>query len=295
MLIQIKGRRYCQTRLVEPSACSVSANDCYVLVAPDALCLLVGKAANVVEKAKANEVFDWLRTHKDLGVRAAAVANATKLEDDDDDGSQKHELFYSHLHASSDHGQTTITTDNSGGGGDEDERYELLISDTNMVYVVQCGGDEEVNSDTDVSDDDDEMNESDEDERNDECWLEPIADYWACPLSYAMLDERRVFVFDFGAELYVWTGRYASRRHRRVGWTLARRLYEETGYDYTPCVLSPLGRSARLRAASGPRPAWTIMGRQTQNGESVLFREKFVDWPPLATSPSLKKSQSKTI
>jgi hypothetical protein len=69
MLIQIKGRRYCQARLVEPRVDSLNNGDCFILVTNNrGIFLLIGEHANIIEKSKANELYDWIRLHKDLGV-----------------------------------------------------------------------------------------------------------------------------------------------------------------------------------------------------------------------------------
>jgi hypothetical protein len=120
----------------------------------------------------------------------------------------------------------------------------------------------------DEADTDSDENAPEDDEGNNDdttSWfLEPCADYWASSLSYSMLDERRVFVFDFGAELYAWMGRYASRRARRVGWLLTCQVYN-TGYDYTMCSMSPL----RPACSNAKRPSWTIVGKQVNAQQTI--------------------------
>jgi len=82
-----------------------------------------------------------------------------------------------------------------------------------------------------------------------------------------------VFVFDFGAELYLWTGRLATKALRDAGKRLARDLWA-AGCDYSDCDVSPIDGAER----TGPRPDWGILGRVGQNMETILFREKFLDW-----------------
>ena len=80
-------------------------------------------------------------------------------------------------------------------------------------------------------------------------------------------------VFDFGAELYLWTGRRAERPLREAGQRLARDLWD-AGYDYSDCAVCPVSGASPV----GPRPDWGILGRVGQNMETILFREKFLDW-----------------
>ena len=48
----VSGRRWCQTRLVQPSSTSINSGDCFVLVTPDTVFLWTGQYCNVIEKAK---------------------------------------------------------------------------------------------------------------------------------------------------------------------------------------------------------------------------------------------------
>ena len=49
----------------------------------------------------------------------------------------------------------------------------------------------------------------------------------------------QAFVFDFGAEVYVWTGKKVSFSQRKVAIKLAQELWER-GYDYTDCDINPI-------------------------------------------------------
>uniref|UniRef100_A0A4W5MWN0 Gelsolin-like domain-containing protein n=1 Tax=Hucho hucho TaxID=62062 RepID=A0A4W5MWN0_9TELE len=52
MLMQVKGRRHVQTRLVEPRASALNSGDCFLLVTPQHCFVWMGEFANVIEKAK---------------------------------------------------------------------------------------------------------------------------------------------------------------------------------------------------------------------------------------------------
>jgi len=50
------GRRYCQTRLVEPRPESVNSGDCFVLVTTNCVLLWIGEFSNVIERAKVSVI-----------------------------------------------------------------------------------------------------------------------------------------------------------------------------------------------------------------------------------------------
>jgi len=54
-IINAVGRRYCQTRLVEPKPESVNSGDCFVLVMSKCVWLWIGEFSNIIEKAKVSQ------------------------------------------------------------------------------------------------------------------------------------------------------------------------------------------------------------------------------------------------
>uniref|UniRef100_A0A8B9N271 Supervillin n=1 Tax=Accipiter nisus TaxID=211598 RepID=A0A8B9N271_9AVES len=123
MLLQIKGRRHVQTRLVEPRASSLNSGDCFLLLTPHFCFLWVGEFANVIEKAKASELATLIQTKRELGCRASYIQTIE-------------EGINTHTHAAKDFwkllgGQTSYQ---SAGSPEEDEMYEAAIIETNCIY-----------------------------------------------------------------------------------------------------------------------------------------------------------------
>lgn len=247
MLLHIKGRRHVQTRLVEPTAKSINRGDNYLLITSKTIYNYIGEFSNVIEQSRAADIANYIQQKKDMGCKSAKIVtlSAKDAHTTRRDVQEFWKLLKSEENAIVD-----------AGHPDEDELYEMRIISTNMIYEF-C---------------------------NDE--LVPFTEYWGSIPKIDMLQESKIIVFDFGAEMYVWSGKTASMEQKNKAFKLAQELWKE-GFNYEDCQVCPvtvasvLGardeNQAPLKAAT--RPEWGLFAKITQHTESILFKEKFLDWP----------------
>lgn len=132
--------------------------------------------------------------------------------------------------------------------------------------------------------------------------LVPIKEYWGQVPKIAMLNQTKVIVFDFGSEMYIWYGKNVALESRRRAAQLAQEMFDE-GYNYEECHINPLNAAMYQGArettepatkASNSRPEWAILSKVTQHMETILFKEKFLDWPDYSRVIKVKTPENKS-
>ncbi|KZC07403.1 Supervillin [Dufourea novaeangliae] len=187
MLILIKGRRHVQVKLIEPIAENINSGDNFVLVTKSEVYNYVGKYCNVIEKVRGAKISMTIQQNKDLGTQATQVI--TINEDKVTCTNSQLQKFWNYL------GVETENVDVfDAGHPDEDELYETAMIHTNMMYEMK---DEE---------------------------LVPLDKYWGAIPKIEMLDPNKVLVFDFGSEMYIWSGKGASVDRKKITTNLATEI-----------------------------------------------------------------------
>lgn len=262
MLIHVKGRRHVQTRLVNPTSSSINQGDNYILITPNALYNYVGSYSNIIEQSRACDIVNHIQQTGDMGCKIDRVVTINPKKNSSFSDLQK---FWKLLDASE---EVEIT---NAGHPDEDEIYETSILGTNMIYTVE----------------------------NNE--LVPVDEYWGKIPKIEMLQPSKVFVFDFGTEMYVWSGITAPPDDKRKALSLAKELWSE-GYNYSDCGINPINISEMIGdrnkheacMKAEERPEWGLFAKLTQHRETILFREKFLDWPDYSRVIKVKQSAEKS-
>ena len=136
MLIQVKGRRFCQSRVMPPVAESINSGDCYVLVTPSQVFNWQGKFSNVIERARSAEIAMTILQRKELGCKTAAKVETIEEEKLVSSGRESRR-FWKCLTGSDE----AVKVKEAGPPGEDEVRnfYSCFLAAKYLLYIfVNC-------------------------------------------------------------------------------------------------------------------------------------------------------------
>lgn len=228
MLIQVRGSKTVDVRLVAPAMSSIHENACFVLVHQKNLMKYEGSMSNILERTKASQLCIEILGKSDLNCTSESVITVTE-----DKKSKLSKLLYC--------SENTISNNNNNFQTTL-EPYETSVSKLNLVLRIA-------------------------DDRNAETCSRRER------VSYNIMQPSEVLIFDFGSELYVWSGRYSSKVSTAYAIEYAKQLMKKSVKNGK----SLLGDSESFHTDG--RPEWTLFRKIHQGVLDTLFKAKFSDWP----------------
>ena len=131
MLLHVKGRRMCQTRLVEPKPSSINSGDAYVALNGTEVIVWQGTYANVIEKSKSADIGQLIVQRRDLGCKKA---RRVLLVDEEKvtEANLGNKIFWKLLGSSQIHTKAL----EEAGPPDEDENYEIEVCIIFLYFLV---------------------------------------------------------------------------------------------------------------------------------------------------------------